>query len=77
MNGIIGRKLGMTQLFSEDGTQTAVTVIEAEPNPVVQVTKSEHGVPGVQLGMGTQRLARTETQGRTPRGRRAPRLWTR
>jgi large subunit ribosomal protein L3 len=56
----------------EEGHQVPVTVIEAEPNPVVQVTKSEKGVPGVQLGYGTQRLARDE-KGRVPRGRRAPR----
>lgn len=68
--GMIGRKLGMTQIFNEQGQQIPVTVIEAEPNPVVAVTKSENGVPGVQLGMGTQRLAREG--GRTPRGRRAP-----
>jgi len=69
--GIIGRKLGMTQIFNEQGQQIPVTVIEAEPNPVVAVTTSENGVPGVQLGMGTQRLAREG--GRTPRGRRAAR----
>ena len=73
MIGIIGRKLGMTQIFNEQGQQIPVTVIEAEPNPVVAVTKSEKGVPGVQLGLGTQRLARTEDKGRTPRGRRASR----
>src|SRR6058998_3098451 len=75
--GIIGRKLGMTQIFNEQGQQIPCTVIEAEPNPVVAVTTSENGVPGVQLGMGTQRLAREEDGkgggGRTPRGRRAPR----
>jgi large subunit ribosomal protein L3 len=71
--GIIGKKLGMTQIFNEQGQQIPVTVIEAEPNPVVAVTKTENGVPGVQLGMGTQRLARTEDGGRTPRGRRATR----
>jgi large subunit ribosomal protein L3 len=70
--GIIGRKLGMTQIFNEQGQQVPVTVIEAEPNPVVAVTKSENGVPGVQLGMGTQRLAK-DGDGRTPRGRRASR----
>jgi large subunit ribosomal protein L3 len=71
--GIIGRKLGMTQIFNEQGQQIPCTVIEAEPNPVVAVTTSENGVPGVQLGMGTQRLARAEDGGgkRTPRGRRA------
>jgi large subunit ribosomal protein L3 len=72
--GIIGRKLGMTQIFNEQGQQIPCTVIEAEPNPVVAVTTSENGVPGVQLGMGTQRLARAEDgKGRVPRGRRATR----
>src|SRR5688572_854726 len=72
--GIIGRKLGMTQIFNEQGQQIPVTVIEAEPNPVVAVTKSENGVPGVQLGMGTQRLAKEDAgNSRTPRGRRASR----
>jgi large subunit ribosomal protein L3 len=49
MNGIIGRKLGMTQLFAEDGTLTAVTVIAAGPCPVVQVRESD-GARRVQLG---------------------------
>jgi large subunit ribosomal protein L3 len=70
--GIIGRKLGMTQIFNEQGQQVPVTVIEAEPNPVVALTTSENGAPGVQLGMGTQRLAK-EGDGRVPRGRRASR----
>ena len=73
MIGIIGRKLGMTQIFNEQGHQIPCTVIEAEPNPVVAVTKSERGVPGVQLGMGTSRLAREDKSGRTPRGHRASR----
>jgi large subunit ribosomal protein L3 len=68
--GIIGRKIGMTQIFNEQGHQIPCTVIEAEPNPVVAVTKAENGVPGVQLGMGTLTLSKKE--GRTPRGRRAP-----
>jgi large subunit ribosomal protein L3 len=71
--GIIGRKLGMTQIFNEQGQQIPVTVIEAEPNPVVAVTKTEKGVPGVQLGLGTQRLAQAGDGKRTPRGRRAAR----
>ena len=69
--GIIGRKLGMTQIFNEQGQQIPVTVIKAEPNPVVAVTKTENGVPGVQLGLGTQRLAKNGDGKRTPRGRRA------
>jgi large subunit ribosomal protein L3 len=49
MNAIIGRKLGMTQLFAEDGTASAVTVIAAGPCPVVQV-RAEAGATRVQLG---------------------------
>jgi large subunit ribosomal protein L3 len=52
MNAIIGRKLGMTQLFAEDGTLTAVTLIEAGPCPVVQVRTSD-GATRVQLGFET------------------------
>jgi len=73
MIGIIGRKLGMTQIFNEQGQQIPCTVIEAEPNPVVAVTTSENGVPGVQLGLGTQKLARDDAGKRTPRGHRAHR----
>lgn len=58
MNAIIGRKLGMTQLFSEDGTLTAVTVIEAGPCPVVQVRQAG-GAARVQLGFGEAKLKRT------------------
>ncbi len=52
INGIIGRKMGMTQLFAEDGTVTPVTVIKAGPCVVIQ-TKSAAGRDGynaVQLG---------------------------
>ena len=67
--GIIGRKIGMTQIFNEQGHQVPCTVIEAEPNPVVAVTKAENGVQIAELGMGQQTVAKKE--GRTPRGRRA------
>ena len=70
--GIIGKKLGMTQIFNAQGQQIPVTVIEAEPNHVLAVGQSENGVPGVQLGTGSQRLAREEGK-RMPRGRRATR----
>ena len=53
INGIIGRKVGMTQIFAEDGTVTPVTVIKAGPCVVVQ-TKSASGRDGynaVQLGL--------------------------
>ncbi len=53
ISGIIGRKMGMTQLFAEDGTVTPVTVIKAGPCVVIQ-TKSAAGRDGynaVQLGL--------------------------
>jgi large subunit ribosomal protein L3 len=53
INGIIGRKVGMTQLFAEDGTVTPVTVVKAGPCVVVQ-KKSANGKDGynaVQLGL--------------------------
>ncbi len=73
MIGIIGKKLGMTQIFNEAGQQIPVTVVEATPNPVLKVTdKATAGFASVELGFGAQRLRRESKQGeRTPRGRRA------
>jgi large subunit ribosomal protein L3 len=59
MIGIIGKKVGMTQVFNEQGQSIPCTVVEAPPNPVVQVLKKDTaGVDSVQLGYGEQRLAR-------------------
>ena len=53
MAAIIGRKVGMTQIFSEDGARIPLTVIEAGPCPVVQVkTEERDGYSAVQLGFG-------------------------
>ena len=73
MIGIIGKKLGMTQIFNEAGQQIPCTVIEAEPNPVVQVLSKETvGYAAVQLGHGKQVMRRESgAKERTPRGRRA------
>jgi len=75
MIGIIGKKLGMTQIFNEQGQQVPCTVVEAPPNAVLLVTtKDEAGFASVQLGYGAQRVRRASKQGeRTPRGRRANR----
>lgn len=73
MLGIIGKKLGMTQIFTEQGQQVPVTVVEAEPNPVTKVLEpSVMGYSAVELAYGTQRMARASKKGaHAPRGRRA------
>lgn len=51
--GILGRKIGMTQIFDEDGNQVPVTVIEAGPCVVVQKrTPERDGYAAIQLGFG-------------------------
>jgi len=54
MNALIGRKLGMTRVFDDEGAAVPVTVIEAGPCPVVQVTEAR-----VQLGFDARKLTRT------------------
>jgi len=52
--GIIGKKIGMSQVFSDSGRAEAVTVIEAGPCIVTQVkTSAKEGYDAVQLGFGT------------------------
>jgi large subunit ribosomal protein L3 len=56
MAGLIGRKLGMTQLFNDEGAMVPVTVIHAGPCPVVQVkTADTDGYDAVQLGFGARK----------------------
>jgi large subunit ribosomal protein L3 len=51
--GLIGRKVGMTQVFADDGSQVPVTVIEAGPCTIVGIrTKETHGYDALQLGFG-------------------------
>ena len=54
MNGLIGRKLGMTRLFNEEGAHVPVTVIEAGPCAVVQVSGTQ-----AQLGFGAKKAKRS------------------
>ena len=59
MPAIIGRKAGMTQIFSEDGQRVPLTVIEAGPCPVTQVkTVASDGYAAVQLGYGAAKPKR-------------------
>ncbi len=60
VNGIIGRKIGMTQVFEESGKVAPVTVIEAGPCPIVQLkTKEKDGYQAVQLAFGKHKESRT------------------
>lgn len=64
IEGILGRKLGMTQVFREDGTSVPVTVIEAGPCTVVQVkTDEDDGYAAVQLGFGTRKRVNSPLKG--------------
>ena len=49
--GVIGRKLGMTQIFLDDGTVVPCTVIEARPVVVGKKTRDKHGYDALVLGM--------------------------
>lgn len=63
---LLGRKIGMTQVYAEDGSAVSVTVIEAGPCTVLQVrTPERDGYSAVQLGFGTKprRLATRSERG--------------
>lgn len=54
--GILGKKLGMTQIFAENGEVVPVTVIEATPNVVLQKkTKEGEGYEAIQIGYGDKK----------------------
>ncbi len=57
--GVVGRKAGMTRVFTEDGASVPVTVIEVEPNRVAQLkTVETDGYRAVQVTVGTRRATR-------------------
>jgi large subunit ribosomal protein L3 len=57
--GIVGRKVGMTRVFTEDGASVPVTVIEAEPNRVTQLrTEENDGYRAVQVTTGSRKASR-------------------
>jgi len=57
--GLIGRKVGMTRLFTEDGASVPVTVLEVKPNRVTQVkTVATDGYTGLQVAFGERRASR-------------------
>ena len=62
--GIIGRKLGMTQVFQDDGRAEAATIISAGPCTVVQIkTADKEGYDAVQLGFGEAKKLNSPQRG--------------
>jgi len=64
IKGLIGKKLGMTQTFREDGRAEATTIVEAGPCTVVQVkTEGKEGYNAVQLGFEVAKKLRSPQKG--------------
>lgn len=73
--GILGRKLGMTQVFAKDGKLIPVTVVEVEPNVVTQIkTVETDGYEAIQLGFDTKRekLSNKAEKGHLAKANTAP-----
>ena len=80
MKGILGRKIGMTQVFTESGKLIPVTVVEVEPNVVTQIkTKENDGYEAIQLGFDTKRekLATKASAGHTAKANTTPKRFFR
>lgn len=78
--GILGRKVGMTQVFTNDGKLVPVTVISVEPNVVTQIKTIENdGYDAVQLGFDTKRekLATKASVGHTNKANTKPKRFFR
>jgi len=75
MKGIIGKKIGMTSIFSQDGKQTACTIIEAGPCVVTQVkTQDNDGYTALQLAYGdkTEKHSNASEKGHYAKSSSAP-----
>ncbi len=80
MKTLLGRKIGMTRIFLDDGRAVPVTVIEAGPCPVVQIkTENENGYNAVQLGFEEIRetLVNMPMKGHYARSKTAPKRFLR
>ena len=80
MKGILGRKIGMTQVFTKSGKLVPVTVVEVEPNVVTQIkTKENDGYEAIQLGFDTKRekLATKASIGHTNKANTTPKRFFR
>ena len=80
MKGILGKKIGMTQVFTKEGKLIPVTVIEVEPNVVTQIkTVEKDGYDAIQLGTETIResLSNKPKMGHTKKANTTPKRFLR
>jgi len=64
VNGILGKKIGMTQIFTEDGTVVPVTAIEAGPCMVTQIKNvDKEGYAAIQIGFGEAKRLNSPEKG--------------
>ena len=80
MKGILGRKIGMTQVFTKSGKLIPVTVVSVEPNVVTQIKTIENdGYEAIQLGFDTKRekLATKASAGHTSKANTTPKRFFR
>ena len=80
MKGILGRKIGMTQVFTKSGKLIPVTVVSVEPNVVTQIkTKENDGYEAIQLGFDTKRekLATKASAGHAAKANTTPKRFYR
>ncbi|MGM9989022.1 MAG: 50S ribosomal protein L3 [Bacillaceae bacterium] len=80
VKGILGKKIGMTQIFAENGELIPVTVIEATPNVVLQKkTVETDGYNAIQLGFGEKRekLSNKPAKGHAAKANTAPKRFVR
>ena len=78
--GILGKKIGMTQVFTEDGELVPVTVVEVGSNVVMQVKTMENdGYEAIQLGFDDQREVKTNkpAKGHAAKAKTAPKRFVR
>ena len=69
MVGLIGKKVGMTQVFDEAGNVIPVTVIKIEPNTVVSIKEGKDKTPVVMLGVGKMKKASRPYKGQFSEGK--------
>ena len=80
MKGILGKKIGMTQVFTKTGKLIPVTVIEVEPNVVTQIkTKETDGYEAIQLGTQTvrEKISNKPKMGHTKKANTEPKRFLR